>query len=86
MVHGTAKALVASGPHACQSGFGRRFFLEAKIFEVSRAIVFNQPTFLVSNEWMVLSSSMRVNMPNAFCRLMDELLDIIALCAALRVR
>lgn len=86
IVHGTSKALVASGPNACHSSFGKRFFTEVKIFEVCRAIVFNEPTFLAQPKWRALSSKFQADLSDPEIHPLDELLDIIVACSSLRVR
>ncbi|KAM5350181.1 hypothetical protein ACJ41O_006686 [Fusarium nematophilum] len=85
LVHGTASALVAAGPLAFQSGRGSRFFLEIKIFEVCRAIVFNEETFLADPGWRNLSVSLRGTAEGRVHPL-DALLDVIVSCSTLRVR
>jgi hypothetical protein len=86
LIHGTSQALVASGPLACVSGPCRRFFTESKIFEVCRAIVFNQPTFLAEEKWMALSASLRASSTSRSQKALDALLDIVVMCASLRVK
>lgn len=83
LVHGTASALVATGPLTFESGPGRSFFLEIKIFEVCRAIIFNESTFLAVKEWRELS--VRLQAPGQPHPL-DTLLDIVVMCSSLRVR
>ncbi|SPO01485.1 uncharacterized protein DNG_04158 [Cephalotrichum gorgonifer] len=56
MIYGTSRALIASGPSACTSGSTRTFFAQARTFEVCRAIIFNEPTFLAQPEWMDVTS------------------------------
>ncbi|KAF4453683.1 hypothetical protein F53441_3692 [Fusarium austroafricanum] len=85
LVHGTSKALVAAGPTACQSGRGRRFFTEIRIFEVCRAIIFNAPTFLATSDWRNLTDEMLTKDRDG-AHSLDELLDIIVSCSSLRVR
>jgi hypothetical protein len=86
LVHGTSKALTASGPSTCISGPCMRFFTESKIFEVCRAIVFNQRTFLAETKWMALSASLRVSSMSSSQGALDVLLDIVVRCASLRAR
>ncbi|KAF4989619.1 hypothetical protein FDECE_14655 [Fusarium decemcellulare] len=86
LVHGTSSALVATGPLAFESGPGKRFFLEIKIFEVCRAIVFNEPTFLANVEWQDLSTKLEEAVGAGQSHPLDALLDIITLCSTLRVR
>ncbi|KAF5647956.1 hypothetical protein F52700_1169 [Fusarium sp. NRRL 52700] len=85
LVHGTSKALVAAGPTSCQSGHGHRFFTEIRIFEVCRAIIFNEPTFLAEANWRCLTREMRAK-DQSNNESLDELLDIIVSCSTLRVR
>ncbi|KAF7547428.1 hypothetical protein G7Z17_g7747 [Cylindrodendrum hubeiense] len=86
IVHGTSKALVASGPLSCQSSFGKRFFMEVKIFEVCRAIIFNEPTFLAQAKWKALTARLQTDLIGMEAHPLDELLDIIVACSSLRVR
>ncbi|KAH7259534.1 uncharacterized protein BKA55DRAFT_562715 [Fusarium redolens] len=85
LVHGTSKALVAAGPKSCLSGHGQRFFTEIRIFEVCRAIIFNESTFLAKSDWRCLTQQMRAKEQGNSDPL-DELLDIIVSCSTLRVR
>ncbi|KAB5566309.1 fungal-specific transcription factor domain-containing protein [Coniochaeta sp. 2T2.1] len=84
MVHGTANALEASGPSACRSGPGRSFFLQARIFEVSRALLLGEPTFLSDPEWRGLSKSLEVEDVASCAVTLDRLLNIIVECSRLR--
>jgi hypothetical protein len=86
LVHGTSKALVAAGPTTCYSGLDQRFFTEIRIFEVCRAIIFNEPTFLAQEEWRELVKRMKVSKDKDGAHSLDDLLDIIVLCSTLRVR
>lgn len=85
MVHGTGAALQASGPSACMSGPGQSFFLQARVFEVSRALLLGESTFLSKPEWSALSSAIRAGGQGSH-RLLDELLDLIVQCSRLRVK
>ncbi|CAK7243960.1 MAG: hypothetical protein STHCBS139747_005493 [Sporothrix thermara] len=60
MVHGTARALRASGAASCRRGRARTFFLQARVFEVFRAIVCSDATFLTEPEWTKLLEEMWV--------------------------
>ncbi|CAG7559002.1 unnamed protein product [Fusarium equiseti] len=85
LVGGTSKALVAAGPTVCLTGRGKRFFTEIRIFEVCRAIIFNEPTFLANSEWRLLTAGMQPDAQGDDHGL-NALLDIITLCSTLRVR
>ncbi|KAH6631947.1 hypothetical protein F5144DRAFT_592808 [Chaetomium tenue] len=88
LVHGTSQALIAGSPSACTSGSCSRFFTESKIFEVCRAIMFNQPSFLAEDGWLALSASLRSSSTtwDESQKALDVLLDIVVLCSSLRVR
>lgn len=86
LVHGTSKALIAAGPQACENLYSRRFFTEVKVFEVCRAIVFNDPSFLTESQWKSFSKSIQIESNDNKFHSLDELLDIMLSCSALRVR
>ncbi|KAK2608550.1 hypothetical protein QQS21_002896 [Conoideocrella luteorostrata] len=90
IIHGTFMAMKASGPSSCRSMAGMAFFAQARIFEISRTILFNEPTFLTGPEWMALSRDLSikgnpVETQNPWLPL-DSLLDIMVMCSDLRVR
>ncbi|KAI8715964.1 Zn(2)-C6 fungal-type domain-containing protein [Fusarium sp. LHS14.1] len=85
LVHGTSSALVATGPLAFETGLGKRFFTEIRIFEVCRAIIFNEPTFLANAGWQELSAKLQ-DVEDGQSHPLDALLDIVVLCSTLRVR
>lgn len=84
MVHGTGAALQASGPSLCISGLGHSFFLQARVFEVSRALLLGDSTFLSDPQWTALSQGLYdgVQIPG---QLLNNLLNIIVQCSHLRV-
>lgn len=92
IIHGTSMALKSSGPSSCRSGPGLAFFIQARIFEISRTVLFGEPTFLTEPDWVALSRDMwaRNEGPEAGTqdswRPLDSLLDIIVMCSNLRVR
>ncbi|KAK1997849.1 hypothetical protein LX36DRAFT_635448 [Colletotrichum falcatum] len=86
MVFGTAQALIASGPAACNSGTMRTFFIQARSFEVCRSIIFNQASFLAAPEWISLTDNLSKSNVATVRNSLDELLKLIVLCSALRAR
>lgn len=87
MVHGTAKGLAASGPSICATPAGARMFLQAKMFEVCRTIVFNDQSFLTRPEWRKASEQLWTNGSfSAEWRPLDALVDLMLLCPDLRYR
>lgn len=51
---GTSKILQHLGPEAFRSGLGLSFFNQMRMFEVSRALLFSESSFLVESSWMNL--------------------------------
>ncbi|ETS73824.1 hypothetical protein PFICI_14770 [Pestalotiopsis fici W106-1] len=89
MVHGTSKAVAATGPEFFQSKPGRSFFAQARVFEACRAIIFNDATFLTGPQWLDFSTQTRdesvpasVSPPDS----LNDLLIIVVLCSKLSVR
>lgn len=86
MVYGTSQALVAIGPSSCDSGLNRAFFVQARTFEVCRSIIFNESSFLSTPEWMDLTRKLSAQEAAVGWSSQDTLLDLVVLCADLRVR
>lgn len=97
MVHGTGRALRASGAACCRRGRSRTFFLQARVFEVFRAIICSDATFLTEPEWTNLLEEMWVEGQSSSgnddkgdgergWHPLDALLDVIVLCTKLRFR
>jgi hypothetical protein len=60
--------------------------MEIKIFEVCRAIVFNDSSFLMQDEWIAFSKRVQSTIDPGNLHPFDDLLDIILRCASLRSR
>ncbi|KAG5985442.1 hypothetical protein E4U55_000004 [Claviceps digitariae] len=87
IIHGTCMALQASGPSSCRSGPAFAFFTQARIFEISRTILYNERTFLSEPGWVALSRGLSVNVGGGYTwSPLDSLLDIMVMCSDLRVR
>ncbi|KAK8063737.1 hypothetical protein PG996_008389 [Apiospora saccharicola] len=84
MVHGTANALQAAGPLACQSGLGLTFFLQARIFEASRALLLGEASFLSNPEWGYPTRGTQSPEGSLENACLDEILGIIVQCSKLR--
>lgn len=84
MVLGTTKGLQAAGPSICRSEAGIRLFLHAKTFEVCRCMLYNDATFLATEEWRAESRRMRQGAAFTLkLGRLDTLLDIMLKCSAL---
>jgi hypothetical protein len=57
-LHGTSALLEYRGPAAHRDGAGRRFFLAVRIFEISRALIYSNESFLAQSEWRHLMTTM----------------------------
>ncbi|KAK1506637.1 hypothetical protein CTAM01_02969, partial [Colletotrichum tamarilloi] len=86
MVFGTSQALIASGPSACTSGTMRKFFIQARTFEVCRSIIFNQSSFLATPEWMKVTRNLSEEANIQSRASVDDILNIIVFCSRLRAR
>ncbi|KAF3025097.1 hypothetical protein E8E14_014575 [Neopestalotiopsis sp. 37M] len=88
MVHGTFKAVTATGPAFFQSEPGRSFFAQARMFEACRAIIFNDATFLTVPDWleMTRSKNNKLDAPDLSQHSFNSLLDIMAMCSRLSVQ
>ncbi|CZT12324.1 uncharacterized protein RCO7_09046 [Rhynchosporium graminicola] len=58
ILFGTSRMLQLRGPEAHLAGRGRSFFLTVRIFEISRAIALDEPTFLNEKPWVELMGKM----------------------------
>jgi hypothetical protein len=52
ILYGTSKILQLRGPEAHLAGPGRSFFLTIRVFEISRSLIYAEPTFLADQEWV----------------------------------
>lgn len=86
MVFGTSRALAAIGPSKIKSGPLRTFFIQVRAFEVCRSIIFNEPSFLASPDWIDAARTLSMNQAVREQSLPDEILELVVLCANLRVR
>lgn len=86
MVHGTAKGMEAIGPSLCSSASGTRLFIQARVFEVCRTILFNESTFLTEPLWAKASRKLWLGDFASEWRPLDSLLDIMVMISSLRVR
>ncbi|KAL5359303.1 hypothetical protein BJX96DRAFT_56290 [Aspergillus floccosus] len=55
-LYGTSNMLQIRGPEAHIAGSGRSFFLTVRVFEICRALIYPEPTFLCRPEWISLTT------------------------------
>ena len=80
-MYGTSRLLQLLGPKACRSGEARNFFLEVRVFEVSRAVLFSESSFLVTPPWLALINHLRCE--SEIVHPKEALLDVMSHCADL---
>ena len=85
-LHGTSELLNHFGPSAFRTEPGREFFLTIRVFEISRALLFTQETFLVQPEWTNLMQELWNDQEFQDLHPKEALFDIIILCSSLAVR
>ena len=86
MVFGTSRALTAIGPSKIMSGPLRSFFAQIRAFEVCRSIIFNETSFMSSPAWLAASRALSDKSVPGDQSLLDEILEVVVMCANLRVR
>jgi hypothetical protein len=84
-LYGTSMILQLRGPEAHLAGSGRSFFLTARVFEICRALIYSEPTFLWQNEWKLLTQKIWENSNNAW-HPKEDLFDLMIICSSLAHR
>lgn len=85
-LYGTSQLLELRGPQAHLKGAGRRFFLTVRIFEVSRALIYESETFLAAPEWKNMMEHMWTGAYTSDWHPKEALYDLMIRCADLGVR
>jgi len=85
-LHGTSELLGHFGPSAFMTEPGREFFLTIRVFEISRALLFTQETFLSQPRWKILMEGLCNDKSSYDWHPKEELFNIIISCASLGVR
>jgi len=84
--NGTSDILQYFGPEACLSGVGQKFFLTIRIFEISRALLFTEKTFLSEKKWQDLMAHIWDTRDIENWHPKEQLFDIMVSCSSLRCR
>jgi len=85
MLYGTSRLLQLRGPKSCASEPGRSFFTLARVFEISRALIFNEPTFLDESDWRELVAKIWKENGCSW-KPTEAMYDIMTDCASLGLR
>ena len=83
---GTSCMLKARGPGVYRHGLERRFFLEVRIFEVLRSLIFLSPSFLIEYQWRQLVDDIWAGEFARDWHPKETLLDLMLSCSDLGVR
>ncbi|KAH6676752.1 hypothetical protein B0J14DRAFT_586248 [Halenospora varia] len=86
ILYGTSKILQLRGPAAHASGAGRSFFLTFRVFEISRALIYNELTFLDEVDWRLLMEDIWSGLGAADWHPREALLDLMISCSTLSMR
>lgn len=86
MLYGTSRLLQLISPEGCSQGAGRVFYLEARIFEVARSMLFSQESFLTMPPWRSLAQKIWLGPYAKDWTPLESLLDVASVVADLCIR
>ena len=86
ILFGTSKIIELRGPEKHRSGAGRSFFLTVRIFEIVRAIMFMEGSFLCKQEWKNLMLEIWTVDTGIQWHPKEDLYDILLCCVSLSAR
>ncbi|KAH8679029.1 hypothetical protein BGZ60DRAFT_402378 [Tricladium varicosporioides] len=86
ILYGTSKILQLRGPAAHASGSGRSFFLTFRVFEVCRALIYNDSTFLDQPGWRLLMEEIWTGSGAVDWHPREALLNLMISCSSLSMR
>lgn len=84
-LYGTSKIIQARGPDKHLSEPGRTFFLTVRVIEISRALIYNDSTYLSEPIWKDLMGKMWANSKHDW-HLKEFLFDLMVDCIVLSCR
>ena len=86
ILYGTSKILQLRGPEAHLTGKGRYFFLAVRVFEISRSLIYSEPSFLHQQAWKTIMSSMWEGDLIGEWHPKEDLFDLMLECSELSQR
>jgi len=86
VLYGTSKLLQLRGPDAHRTGRGRSFFITMRVFEICRALIYNENTFLCHEEWRSLTEKLWEGEFRLDWHPKEALLELMVACASLSYR
>lgn len=85
-LYSTSKMLQLRGPEAHIAGPGWSFFLTVRVFEVCRALIYSEPTFLCQPEWMSLMVKIENENDDNEWHPKELLFDLMITCSSISHR
>ncbi|KAE8393317.1 hypothetical protein BDV23DRAFT_170257 [Aspergillus alliaceus] len=85
-LYGTSKMLQLRGPEAHVTGSGRTLFLTVRVFEICRALIYPEPSFLCQPEWVSLMTRIWNEGLNIVWHPKELLFDLIIKCTSVSHR
>lgn len=86
VLYGTSQLLKLRGPSACLEGSGRSFFLTMRLFEICRALIYNESTFLEEPAWTSMMQQMWPEGSSEEWHPVESLFDLVISCSSLSMR
>lgn len=86
MMYGTSRLLAMLGPRECLDGRAKSVLQEVRIFEITRSMLFGEPTFLVSPRWKTTLESFNASASDLHEHQLSAVLDCMGRCADLLFR
>lgn len=83
-LYGTSRILQLRGPEAHLSGPGKAFFQSVRVFEICRALIFAEPTFLCEPSWT--KAMERIWNDGEAWHPKEALFDLMITCSSLSYR
>jgi len=83
--YGTSKLLQLRGPSALFSDSFRSFFFSVRVYEICRALIFNEETFLDEPGWKALTHQIWENAQSGW-HPKEDLLGLMVSCISLNMR
>jgi len=86
ILYGTSKMLQSRGAEAHLEGRSRSFFLTVRPFEISRSLIYSQPSFLSDPSWTSLMTRIWEGDLAKEWHPKEELFDLMLACSSLATR
>ncbi|OCL13062.1 hypothetical protein AOQ84DRAFT_283862 [Glonium stellatum] len=84
-LYGTSHLLRLKGPTACREGTRKKLFLTLRIFEISRALIYTDSSFLYEPDWMSLTQMLSEEAGNAWDP-KEAMYDLMVCCSNLCIK